>query len=84
MKKLRQIIREELLKEAPDYETAAYQMDKWLPNDMDVIEEFQQLEDAQDVKGMAAFLESEASDEVGEYGITTSRHFKNLAKHILG
>ena len=95
MKKLRRIIREELLNEAGfapyqppgsavDYEEASYQMDKWLPNDMDVIDEFDQYVEARDLDSLANLLESEASDEVAaEYGITTTNHFRNLAKHIL-
>ena len=85
--KLREIIREEIkiLKEG-GLEDAHWNMDKWMPNERDLMGEFHYIlnisNKSKRLKELISFLEDEAHEDI-LYKYLGKKSIKDLAKHII-
>ena len=84
--KLKEIIREEIknLNEG-DLDNAYWNMDKWMPNERDIMDEFYEILDISNkskrLKDLIGFLEEEAYEDI-LYKYLGKKSIKDLAKHI--
>ena len=85
--KLREMIREEIkiLKEG-DLEDAHWNMDKWMPNERDIMDEFYEILNISNkgkrLKELINFLEEESHEDI-LYKYLGRKSIKDLAKHII-
>ena len=83
--KLREMIREELLTEG-DLANAHYKMDKWMPNEEDLMAEFWSILDISNkskrLNDLINFLEEEAYEDV-LYKYLGRKSIKDLAKYLI-
>ena len=85
--KLKEIIREEIknLKEG-GLEDAHWNMDKWMPNERDLMDEFHYIlnisNKSKRLKELISFLEDEAHEDI-LYKYLGKKSIKDLAKHII-
>lgn len=71
-------------KKGPDYSEVAYKIDKWMPDDSDLIQEFQDIEDSGNVEDMAEHIEMNADDEMLSRYMPKGGTIMGLAKFLLG
>ena len=83
---LRQIVREEIKRISlveNKFKEAFYKMDKWMPDDPDLQNEFYEIIGKKNPKKLAEFLEENGDEEgMKRYGLTSAT-MVNFAKYII-